>query len=276
MPLYEREPRYVTGTTSTGVGTLNKAATITGYTLTTGDTIVLTLTNGNTATAPTLNINAGGAVTIQQTSPSADFNAASGAIWMLYYTGTVFVLFNNGDPVDSIFANKVNQGMDAFGRDFINGNAALVSQRLNLTYFTCDKIFTATNIRTITGTTAAGATPTTCKLGLYQVNADSTLTLLAKTANNTALWAATNTVYDEAFEAAGTVSMVRNQRYALAILIDTAFATPTIQGQVWTNSNIGTYTPRLIGQVTGQTDIPASLAAVTGTAANRPWGVVLP
>lgn len=269
-------PRIASGTSSQGVGTNAKTSTIASYTLTAGDFIALTLTNGNTATAPTLNVNSGGAVTIQQTSPSPDFNAAAGAVWLLYYTGSVYVLLNNGDPVDSVYANKVNSGMDTFPRDGIFGNSVIVSQRLNLTYFTCDKIFTASQMRTITGTVAAGATPTTCKMGLYQVNADNSLTLLAKTANNTALWAATNTVYTEPFEAAGTVAMVRNQRYAFAILIDTAAATPNFQGQAWSNGNIGTYTPRLVAEVTGQTDIPSSLAAPTGVASNRPWGVVLP
>lgn len=265
-------PKIVAGTSGTGVGTNNKAVTISGYTLTAGDIIALTLTNGNSATAPTLNVNGGGAVTIQQTGPAPGFQADTGKVWILYYTGSTYVLMNDKDPVDAVYANKLTSGMENFPRDSITGYASLVSQRLSLVYFTCDKIFTATQIRSFSGTTAASGA-TTAKMGIYLVNSDSTLTLLAKSANNTSLWSTINTVYTEVLDA--SVSMVRNQRYAFACLFD-GTTPPNLVGQSYTNGNILTYTPRLVGDFTGQTDIPSSLVAATGVASQRPFGVVLP
>jgi len=267
-------PKIASGTSSQGVGTNTKTSTIAGYTLTAGDFIALTLTNGNTSTAPTLNVNSGGAVTIQQTSPAFDFQATAGAVWLLYYTGSVYVLLNNGDPVDAIYANKLSSGMDVFPRDFVTGEAVLATQSLIAVQFTCDKIFTATQLRTITGSQASSGA-TTIKMGLYEVNADSSLTLLAKTANNTSLWASIDTVYTEAFESGATVDMVRNKRYAFAVLQDGG-TLPKLVGQRQPNGNILTYTPRIAANYASQTDIPSSLVAGTGVARDRPWGVVLP
>lgn len=267
-----KQRKAVTGTIGTAISTNAKTVTISGYTPAAGDILELTLTNGNTAAAPTLNVNATGAVVIQQTGPTPAFETSAGGTWLLYYTGTAYVLLNTHDPVDSVFANKINSGQELYARDFITGVAALASQRLSLVYFTCDKVFTATQLRSVSGTTAAAGT-LNAKMGLLQVNSDGTLTLLAKTANTTTFWSAANAVYTGALDV--SVAMVRNQRYAMGFLWEGVTA-PNLSGQAINNGTILTYTPRLLGEVTLQTDIAASYAAPTGGATQRPWGVVLP
>jgi hypothetical protein len=86
-----KQNKWITGTTSTAIGTAAKTATISGYTPAAGDLLALTVTNGNTATAPTLNINGSGAVGIYLAGAVVGAeNAFTGAngIWFLRYSGT--------------------------------------------------------------------------------------------------------------------------------------------------------------------------------------------
>ncbi len=79
-----------------------------------------------------------------------------------------------------------------------------------------------------TSTTAAGATPTLVRYGLYEANASGDLTLRASTANDTALLAAADTRYFKAFSASWQIKAGR--RYAISILVVTAAAAPTLLG----------------------------------------------
>lgn len=266
-----------TGTAAAPAGTATKTVVIGGYTLTAGDIIAVTLTNGNTSTAPTITVIGDattGPVTVQQTGPrNDDFEANPDGVWLLYYTGSVFVLLNSHVPVDANAANRLVSGVETFSRHSVTSNAVpLVSQRLSCVFFTSDKTFTATQVRSFSGGTAAAGT-VTARMGLYLVNGDNTLTLLASTTNDTAMWGAANTTYTKTLSA--SVSVTRGQRYVLAFLFD-GTTPPTLHGQLVNNGNIFTYTPRLVGDYTGQTTIAASHAAATGLATARPFGVVLP
>jgi hypothetical protein len=266
------QPRIVAGTTSTAVGTTAKTATISGYTPAAGDLLALTVTNGNTALAPTLNINSGGAVSITAASVSPVFDTAAGAIWFLYYTGTTWVLTGNPDPTSNFNSNKLASGQAAYHRDSIWGSAQMVSQRLVVVTFTAEKIFTAANIKTVTGATAA-AGATTAKVGFVQVNSDDTLTLLGKSANDTALWGTANTAYTKALDL--STATVRGQRYGIAFLFD-GTTPPSLIGQSHVNGSVLNTNVRLVAEYASQTDIPSSLAAMSGTATLRPWAVLLP
>jgi len=90
-------PRRVLLTSSaTAAATAAKTATLAGYTLTPGDQIDVVLTNGNTATNPTLNINGTGALpiylfTLQNTAPTNLLFGANSAL-SLVYNGTYYSL----------------------------------------------------------------------------------------------------------------------------------------------------------------------------------------
>lgn len=144
------------------------------------------------------------------------------------------------------------------------------SQSMRLTYFTASVSGTFTQLKTISSTTAAGATPSLCKMGLYSVDASGNGTLVASTASDTTLWSAANTVYTSATQASYTVT--KGQRYALAVLVVTAAAVPTVVGASMAGSAAANATmaesPRLAGALNGQSDLPASFtdASLTGVA----------
>lgn len=177
--------------------------------------------------------------------------------------------------------NLLASGEEVFPRSLVNQTsvASHASGQVSLVYFTARKTETITQLKMITGGTAAAATPTLCKMGVYSVAANGDLTLAASTASDTSLFAATNTVYTKALSG-GNLSKVKGQRYAFAYIVVTAGAMPTWHG----NSSLGNApaaemgaAPRLTGVRTGQTDLPASIASgdiVENT--RRPWGVLVP
>lgn len=133
------------------------------------------------------------------------------------------------------------------------------SGNLRLTYFTATKTETTTQIRVGTGTTAAGATPTLCRLGLYTVAGSGDITLVASTANDTTLFANINTAYTKAWQVA--YPKVAGVRYAIGLLVVSGAATPTLNGCALSSAAEGAIAPRLTGNVGSQTDLPASVAA---------------
>lgn len=183
--------------------------------------------------------------------------------------------FNPLDFIDQVDENRIATGQETFPRETCDQNAtAATSGVLELTYFTAYKTETSTQVKTFAGGIAAAATPTTCKVGLYTVASNGDLTRVAITANTTTLWATINTAYTTAWLA--SVDLVKGQRYALARLIVTGVAAPSWPCQ-FLAAALGSETPRINGQVAGQTDIPASISA--GTVANtavRRFAEVLP
>jgi hypothetical protein len=103
--------RIKESTCSTAVGTAAKVITISDYTLMPGDVIVITYTNGNSASNVTLNINSTGAKQIQLggTQPVATqtwgphYVAANGKV-LYYYDGTYFYMMGSTGYIASITA----------------------------------------------------------------------------------------------------------------------------------------------------------------------------
>lgn len=151
------------------------------------------------------------------------------------------------------------------------------SQLLRLSMFNARKSQTSTQVRVATGATAAGATPTLCRIGLYllgTVNQVATFSLVASTANDTALFAAASTAYTKSWSA--SVAEQAGSRYALGVLVVTGATAPTLGGMLGTASEMG-LSPRMCGSIAAQADLPASFAA-TAVADNtgRLYGVILP
>lgn len=136
---------------------------------------------------------------------------------------------------------------------------------LMLSYFFADHSETISTLTAFSGSTAAGATPTLCRMGLYTVAANGDIALAASTPNDTTLFAAINTAYAKALSVPLAITV--GTFYATALLVVTGAAVPTFHGVQHPATGVLNTTSRLsppfVGRVTGQTDLPASVAAGT-------------
>jgi hypothetical protein len=166
--------------------------------------------------------------------------------------------------------DRQSQTMQTLPRFAVASNTGLVSQTVQLVYNTCPESFTATKIEVLSGTTAAAATPSVVQMGIYSVASNGDLTLIASTPNDTALLAATNTLYEKSFST--PVALTAGSRYALALLVVSSATMPTIAGYARTGTGQSTLlakAPRLLGNIAGQSDLPASIAAGDVANANQ-------
>lgn len=153
-----------------------------------------------------------------------------------------------------------DDAQETFPRPFATSPSTLASGTLRLAYFNARASRLVTRIITGTGSTAAGATPTLCRLGLYSVNSDGDLALVASTANDTTLWTNTSTLVSKNLSASHTLT--KNSWYAVGFLIVTSATAPLIAAAPSPTPgtlNFGV-TPRLSAALTGQTDLPTSIA----------------
>jgi hypothetical protein len=138
----------------------------------------------------------------------------------------------------------------------------LANQRMQLTYFTAALTETCTQAVVNTSTTAAGATPTLVRIGVYSVAANGDLTLIASTPNDTTLLATASTKYAKAFSA--SFVKTQGQRYAVALLVVSAAAMPSIMGNGAMGgtglSMLRTGVGRRQARVASQTDLPSTVA----------------
>lgn len=121
-------------------------------------------------------------------------------------------------------------GLYTNGRDRITTNSlAMTTQLLRLAFFDCLRTETVTQIRSICGAQVAGATPTICKMALFDVD-DTTGNLSGGlvTTNDTAMWNTLNTAYTKNLPSSKT--LVAGKRYAAGALCVTAAAVPFLIG----------------------------------------------
>lgn len=171
----------------------------------------------------------------------------------------------NLTPAAEYYGNALT-GVETFARPFGTVTKALTSQKLYLTFFTPAQSYTATQMVTTTGGTAAAATPTLCRMGVYTVAVNGNGTLVAAILNDTTLFAGGNTEYVRNFDVGGglptSYPYVAGQRYAHALLIVSAAAMPSVLVSGNSGSS-ATYAraPRLVGVISGQADLPVSFTA---------------
>ena len=110
----------------------------------------------------------------------------------------------------------------------VNTNTvSLTNDVARFTYFTAQRTETISQVKTISGNTAAvGAT--LARIHIYEQDAHGNLTEVAKTANTTSLWTSTNTVYTTALEA--SFQKKAGHRYAVALCISGTSVAPTLFG----------------------------------------------
>lgn len=131
------------------------------------------------------------------------------------------------------------------------------------------------------GTAQSGAT--LVRFALLLENADGTLTLVARTANDTTLLASTFTVYEKALDTTGgypaSYTVTKGQRYVLAVLHVGTTTAAQLYGASFPGSSMS---PIICATVSGQTDIPTTINAIGGSApalvanGNMAWGVLTP
>jgi hypothetical protein len=142
-------------------------------------------------------------------------------------------------------ANLLASGEGTHDRLALGVTPTITSQIVYISYFTAQKTEVVTNVTTYTGSTAAAAGATFCKVGVYGVNNDAgDMNQIWTTANDTSMWTATNTAYTKPIlnsNNTGAPAMwnkIRGLRYGLLVMCISSGAMPNFVG-----INIGTQTP---------------------------------
>ena len=146
--------------------------------------------------------------------------------------------------------------------------ASITSGTVLFSFFTPLVTTTVSNVSMVTATTAASGL-TLARMGLYTFD-ETTATLVARTASDTTLFTATNTLYTRSFDTTGgypaTYTLQAGQRYALgSICVGTTM--PSLYYQLVTTEIVSALPPRMTGSATSQTDLPTTRATFTNNAA---------
>lgn len=178
---------------------------------------------------------------------------------------------------EGYYGNRLT-GAETNPRQFATQQTTMSTGVLRVAYFTQPTTVVVNTVVWVQGSTAAGATPTLIRFGLWTADtAGALLALVASTANDTTLLAgSSNAEGTKALSASYT--MVAGQRYGLGLLVVTGATAPAILGGLAGNNNTtAARVPRLAGVVIGRTDLPASVASgsLTGTVA-IPWIGLVP
>lgn len=147
--------------------------------------------------------------------------------------------------------------------EIISNGIGTATGNVYLTYWTADKTETINTLTVSTGSTAAAATPTLCRMGVFSVAANGDLTLVASTPNDTTLFAAANTPYAKGLSA--PFSKIAGTRYATGIIIVSSATMPNFHGKQYAATSwvqtLSRLAPSFLGRLTAQTDLPSSITA---------------
>lgn len=155
-------------------------------------------------------------------------------------------------------------------RTSLGSTGALSSGTLYLSYFRACKAATVSRWDSATTTSGFAATPTLIRAGLYSVDSLGNLTLQAASANDTTIGTAGSTKFGKVFATALAVDFGR--WYAFGFLATSGAAMATLLGPnvAFGSQNISMLSdPRVNGIVTGQSDLPASVAFGSVAASNQ-------
>jgi len=148
---------------------------------------------------------------------------------------------------------------------------------LRLSYFTARKTESINNIQITSHSTAAGATPTVCRVGIYSIDSTGAGTLVASIANDTTIFQNITTRYSRALTS--TFNKIAGQRYAVGVLVVTAATAPTVLGFNPSSASSVFYdAPQLCGSFAAQTDLPGSFtqANAQGGGVGGPLVMMIP
>lgn len=140
------------------------------------------------------------------------------------------------------------------------------STNVLITFFTPSVSITISQILMSSGAVASSGL-TLARMGLYTAT-ESAVTLVARTASDTTLFAATNTAYTRSFATAGgfpaTYNLVAGTRYAVGVI-----QIGTTPGQLvgkFSQTGVTTLTPRVTTAIFGQSDLASTSSFNTNQA----------
>jgi len=154
-----------------------------------------------------------------------------------------------------------SNGIDIIDRSNLT-TAVQSNGTIRLVFFTPGRSMTVSNftVGCNTGATDTGGT-TVRKLGLFTVSGTS-VTCVARSANDTALGTSSNTIYTKAFTSeagySSSYTLIAGTTYAVGWLFYNTggtFAGPTMATSPATTSAVALLTPYYVAGVSGQTDI---------------------
>lgn len=141
-------------------------------------------------------------------------------------SGGVYAALN---PVDRVTQNNTSLEVGA-PAEVCTANIALSNQRLWLIRFSPRRRMTVNAASFCSDSTAAGATPSLVRFGLYAISEDLQAWPLSRTTNDTTIFSATMTKYTRSFADgwAGSVTLIPGRVYAVGVVINTAAVLPTL------------------------------------------------
>lgn len=213
------------------------------------------------------------------TRPSISDVGGRPVIFVATDTGDISISSTDGTWVqlNRRAANAPSGIETTIDRTDITSTPALATGLATYTYFTSTVAGTFTKLRSVTGGTAAAATPSLNKMALYSVAANGDMTRKAITAHAATTWDTINTRYDIATVASYTVAV--GERLAFAILCVTAGAAPTLLGRTLSGTAVGAEAavqPRISAQLAGQSDLGATvLDSAVASSVNLFYGALI-
>lgn len=209
------------------------------------------------------------------TGPTGPQGVIAGTSPIVYTAGTSTVSFDT-DAYETTLIGSVNQSataVDVFPR--IGNFSGTPSSET--TYFTFFTPRTTTSVSSIT--VASASTQTTgqslVRFGLYTVDGSGNATLVARTASDSTIFSAVNTVYTRSFNTTGgypaSYTLTAGTRYAIGVVV-----VASTVGTVYTAFNsipapLSTLSPRVTGMVASTTDLPTSATSYS-TSTVGIWG----
>lgn len=163
------------GTCTTAASTTAKAVTCADFVLKAGETIAVKMTNKNTVSSPTLNVNSTGAIAIKTMSGSSDSLAGiwqAGTVVLFTYDGTNWIVDNStiGNGVLVVSKSSVSSLSTTITNDLITSKHVVLNAILsNPAAQTGDWTVTTSNGSLSIAGTISGTTDITLVLG-YQTN----------------------------------------------------------------------------------------------------------
>lgn len=183
-----------------------------------------------------------------------------------------WICITAGNPgvwvADGPSANSVTAGSTPFAetmsRDMAGTNTSQSTSngQVDLTYFTAEAPVAVSKIGfTVRGTALAGAS--LARVGLYLVDPSTgSLALVARSASDAAKFAATFTDYDWTLDTTGgypaSYTLVPGSRYAVGVIVVGASTQAALYGVSAPRAGVS---PVIARRFSGQTDLPASIAA---------------
>jgi hypothetical protein len=244
-------------------------STVTGPTGPTGPQSTVTGPTGPTGPASTV---AGPTGPTGSTGPKGLVAATSP---ILYDAGTSTVSFDT-DAYESSIAGSTNQSntvIDVFPR-IGNFTGTPSSATTYFTFFTPRITHAITSISVVSASTQTTG-QSLVRFGLYTVDGSGNATLVARTASDTTIFSAVNTVYTRTFNTTGgypsSYTCVAGTRYAIGVVIVAATT-----GTVYTAFNsipsaLSTLSPRMTGLVASTNDLPTTASSYS-TSTVGIWG----